>query len=215
MTSAFAFTSPAKADLVLTLGATNGFATCPSGDCGTVDIHWVNSTTATVTETAVTDFAFHQDVLALNLNLGGGSATFSNFSATLAFNDSSCTTCAPTQGSGNEDGFGHFDFVLNTFDGLATGSVSFTLNLSGSTWVDQNAILTPNNNGNEFAAQMGYCGTSGCTKDNGPFVNTGFVGPGTVSNVPEPSTWAMLIIGFAGLGFMAYRRKSNAVFRFA
>ena len=27
--------------------------------------------------------------------------------------------------------------------------------------------------------------------------------------VPEPSTWAMLIIGFAGIGFMAYRRKEQ------
>lgn len=29
------------------------------------------------------------------------------------------------------------------------------------------------------------------------------------SGVPEPSTWAMLILGFAGIGFMAYRRKSK------
>jgi hypothetical protein len=27
--------------------------------------------------------------------------------------------------------------------------------------------------------------------------------------VPEPSTWAMMILGFAGVGFMAYRRKQN------
>jgi hypothetical protein len=27
--------------------------------------------------------------------------------------------------------------------------------------------------------------------------------------VPEPSTWAMLLLGFAGVGFMAYRRKSK------
>jgi PEP-CTERM motif-containing protein len=27
--------------------------------------------------------------------------------------------------------------------------------------------------------------------------------------VPEPSTWAMLILGFAGIGFVAYRRKSR------
>jgi hypothetical protein len=27
--------------------------------------------------------------------------------------------------------------------------------------------------------------------------------------VPEPSTWAMMILGFAGLGFMGYRRKSK------
>ena len=44
----------------------------------------------------------------------------------------------------------------------------------------------------------------------------GFVGENDVwfkasftSAVPEPSTWAMLLLGFAGLGFMAYRRKSK------
>jgi hypothetical protein len=29
----------------------------------------------------------------------------------------------------------------------------------------------------------------------------------TVAAVPEPSTWAMMLLGFAGIGFMAYRRK--------
>jgi hypothetical protein len=28
--------------------------------------------------------------------------------------------------------------------------------------------------------------------------------------VPEPSTWAMMILGFAGVGFMAYRRQKTA-----
>jgi hypothetical protein len=27
--------------------------------------------------------------------------------------------------------------------------------------------------------------------------------------VPEPSTWAMMVLGFAGLGFLAYRRRST------
>ncbi len=36
-----------------------------------------------------------------------------------------------------------------------------------------------------------------------------------VVSVPEPSTWAMMILGFAGVGFMAYRRKSKSSFRFA
>ena len=31
---------------------------------------------------------------------------------------------------------------------------------------------------------------------------------------PEPSTWAMMILGFLGLGFLAYRRKDGAI-RFA
>jgi len=30
-----------------------------------------------------------------------------------------------------------------------------------------------------------------------------------VAAVPEPSTWAMMILGFFGVGFMAYRRKSK------
>ena len=31
----------------------------------------------------------------------------------------------------------------------------------------------------------------------------------TVSPVPEPSTWAMMLLGFAGVGLIAYRRKSK------
>ena len=31
-----------------------------------------------------------------------------------------------------------------------------------------------------------------------------------ISAVPEPSTWAMMILGFASVGFMAYRRKSKS-----
>jgi hypothetical protein len=29
------------------------------------------------------------------------------------------------------------------------------------------------------------------------------------NGVPEPSTWAMMILGFLGLGYMAYRRKNS------
>jgi hypothetical protein len=32
--------------------------------------------------------------------------------------------------------------------------------------------------------------------------------------VPEPSTWAMMLLGFAGVGFVAYRRKSKPAVRF-
>lgn len=43
-------------------------------------------------------------------------------------------------------------------------------------------------------------------------INSACVGAdcgGTVGAVPEPSTWAMMILGFCGVGFMAYRRKSK------
>ncbi len=36
---------------------------------------------------------------------------------------------------------------------------------------------------------------------------------GEIAAVPEPSTWAMMILGFAGIGFMAYRRKPKPASR--
>jgi hypothetical protein len=32
----------------------------------------------------------------------------------------------------------------------------------------------------------------------------------SIASVPEPSTWAMMILGFAGVGFLAYRRRNQA-----
>jgi len=53
-----------------------------------------------------------------------------------------------------------------------------------------------------------------------PGVNTSYAEVGTnyaylatgsvlVAGVPEPSTWAMLLLGFAGIAFMTYRRKAK------
>jgi hypothetical protein len=33
--------------------------------------------------------------------------------------------------------------------------------------------------------------------------------PTTYMDVPELSTWAMMVLGFAGIGFIAYRRKQS------
>jgi hypothetical protein len=46
------------------------------------------------------------------------------------------------------------------------------------------------------------------------FTDANFTNP--VSAVPEPSTWAMMILGFAGVGFMTYRRRAgNSALRVA
>ena len=52
-------------------------------------------------------------------------------------------------------------------------------------------------------------------KTGGSFTNTSFTGGVNVSAVPEPATWAMMIIGFASVGLVAYRRKSRSSFRLA
>jgi hypothetical protein len=39
--------------------------------------------------------------------------------------------------------------------------------------------------------------------------------PGAITAaVPEPSTWAMMLLGFTGLGFMAYRRNAKSAIYF-
>ena len=42
-----------------------------------------------------------------------------------------------------------------------------------------------------------------------PGMDEGYAVFTPVSPVPEPATWAMMLLGFAGIGFMAYRRKSK------
>ena len=52
--------------------------------------------------------------------------------------------------------------------------------------------------------------------DDGYADNLSFVANGPeIGAVPEPSTWAMMILGFAGVGFMAYRRRNRAMLRVA
>jgi len=36
-----------------------------------------------------------------------------------------------------------------------------------------------------------------------------------ITAIPEPSTWAMLLIGFAGIGAMTYRRRNSTALRAA
>jgi hypothetical protein len=104
------------------------------------------------------------------------------------------------------------DFSLTSFDLLeeAPNGVSYTIkgSLNGS------AVYTVN----------GLDGTLAFTTLNPAESNVeinsalfSFVNPGAslvvdnivVTGVPEPSTWAMMILGFCGIGFMAYRRKQN------
>jgi hypothetical protein len=44
----------------------------------------------------------------------------------------------------------------------------------------------------------------------GPLGTSGGGVPGAAAAVPEPSTWAMLLLGFAGLSFAGYRRATLA-----
>jgi hypothetical protein len=38
---------------------------------------------------------------------------------------------------------------------------------------------------------------------------------GAVGSVPEPSSWAMMLLGFGGIGMVVRRRRKDALFRLA
>jgi PEP-CTERM motif len=47
--------------------------------------------------------------------------------------------------------------------------------------------------------------------DGEPFLAGVTLATGASPAVPEPSTWAMMLLGFAGLGFLSWRGSRNAV----
>ena len=52
--------------------------------------------------------------------------------------------------------------------------------------------------------------TDGSLFVNSTLQHAAFLNLETVAAVPEPSTWAMMILGFAGVGYMTYRRRKVA-----
>ena len=84
---------------------------------------------------------------------------------------------------------------------ISLGSFSQSITLASGDPL-QNYILSVTTNGGNlsFTDLPGGNGNIGNILDNVILMTAA---------VPEPSTWAMLLLGFAGIGFMAYRRKSK------
>jgi hypothetical protein len=81
----------------------------------------------------------------------------------------------------------------------------------------------PSTSFNSFGGALSFAGDYYNLHGNGSLAttldtfSTNQYGAGTftVTAVPEASTWAMMVLGFGGVGFMAYRRKRGHSFRFA
>jgi hypothetical protein len=102
-------------------------------------------------------------------------------------------------------GIANGDPGKSTALGLANGFVGDSA--GPGTYIDGN--FYHQNYNDAFFAAHGYVS----------YIDTATPGIGVllveVAAVPEPSTWAMMILGFAGIGFMAYRRKGQPNFRLA
>jgi hypothetical protein len=135
----------------------------------------------------------------------------------------------------------NYTFTVNfSSPDLPADAVTFTLNIQQPTNPPGDVImhlddsvfagLGPFNLGNGLAIS-GFdfvlaSGTNGAfsngtwtdpdpSRGNGGITSTLNITADFTSAVPEPSTWAMLILGFAGVGFMAYRRRDQSSFRLA
>jgi hypothetical protein len=79
-----------------------------------------------------------------------------------------------------------------------SGKAGFLIDVSSDEFAAVNSILAGGPN-----LRLGiFASLSDATGDADGFT-------AIAASVPEPATWAMMILGFFGVGFMAYRRKPN------
>jgi choice-of-anchor C domain-containing protein len=107
--------------------------------------------------------------------------------------------------SGNPDGLPQTKQVQVSINGQ---NQTFTFNDAGTTrpspmnYAMESLTFTYNGTGNVLS----FASLDDPSSAFGPVL-----GDVSVSAVPEASTWAMMILGFLGVGFMAYRRKGNTM----
>jgi hypothetical protein len=117
------------------------------------------------------------------------------------------------------------DFTLSNPITLAVGStIIVSFDIGGSPYTDTVTVKTDTVAGNtvELTAFGELMGSgAGPGKDTPSELDLGFTQSGgaghtisgsatySASTVPEPSTWAMVLLGFAGLGYAAFRRGAK------
>jgi hypothetical protein len=126
---------------------------------------------------------------------GASTANFNNF-ASLTFIEAQCVNGCPSPG---------FPVGLNT---AAPYTPDNQVQMVANTpyLVQMEVLFRPTTSGVQISGMVDPMFSNDVL--GGHFIYSPGVFDATAA-VPEPSTWAMMILGFAGVGFMAYRRKSK------
>jgi hypothetical protein len=134
------------------------------------------------------DLSFASDTGTTPGSLADVALTF-DVSGAPSLTDAFATFAGRTTGTGTDD-----------LSEVLSNGVSLTLNAPGATSATFNAIgsLSVVKDQSDFAGSAGSADSS--------ILGNAF----SVMAVPEASTWAMMLIGFAGIGFVAYRRAKRS-----
>ena len=203
ITALIAFVAPASAAINMyqfNLDGTTGSA-LPAGPYGTVSLNDNNNTTSWHFDIQLApDFYFNDSKAfqAFDLLLSGTSISFSNITTGFTSTGPGDFTAPSIVTNGDST---HFNYALLCASlcagGNPDGKINFlSFDLTG-TGLDLGSISDTNNHPGLpifFGADIAYEG--------GPSVITGNIGATLIGGVPEPSTWAMFILGFGFVGTM-------------
>jgi hypothetical protein len=196
----------ARADTIYTLTTGNaGLAAAVTPPYGTVDVHLVDSTHATVTFTGGSGTTIPGGAPA-TYRFGGAQAIDVNVNGTATTSAlvSSSGSTLTDSGSGNVSTFGTFNHTIDNTDGagdsFTTGS--FLLTKASGTWASDADVLTKNDGGFYAAAHIFAFGADG------QVIVTGFAATPEFGSV---SLMGLMLLGFGGIaGARRFRKPAMA-----
>lgn len=201
--------SAARADTInyqIALG--NPAVSSYTGPYADVLVDRTSTTTAQITFTSLSN-GFQTFLLgavgAAGVNVNAGSWTIGGYSvsnAGIGFSPGPLSD----GGSGNEDGFGSFNQLVDSFDGYTHSAslIQFTLTNTSGTWASASSVLAPNASGNPVAAHIFV---ADCATASACDAGVGALATGYATVVPEPSTLSLVLFGASLLA--AVRRRSR------
>ncbi len=181
----------------------------PAGNYGSVQITDNGTGTLSILETLTGGSTFNtsgggNNHRSLTFNLSGGpDIIITGLSAGFQVLSGSNTAGIWTVGDGSvsETPFGSFMYAVDDTGNGPYTTLSFNLTDAAHNLTLASFTPTHYNTGNDNI----FFGSDIKLADGSATGNVGALA--AVSAVPEPGTWAMMVLGFAGVGFMAYRRR--------
>lgn len=163
----------------------------------------MTNTTVSPWFASVSAFGFDTDPALQNAGVGAGS--FFNTASSGSISAGASVDFCATAGANCAGG------ASNGLDPGQTGTGTFFLDFAGS--ADASTVITLSNwtaRYQEITCLVpSSCGNVSGQSGIGHLTDLVLTPPGANPPVPEPATWAMMLLGFFGIGFVTYRRRKT------